>query len=41
MSSLRKQGPIRRALSIDCGVWVPAQRPLRDLGRDDNNVCVP
>jgi tripartite-type tricarboxylate transporter receptor subunit TctC len=23
-SSLRKQGPIRRALSMGCGVWVPA-----------------
>src|SRR5882762_11923125 len=23
-SSLRKQGPIRRAFSIGCGVWVPA-----------------
>jgi len=28
-SSLRKQGPIRRALSIGCGVWVPALRPGR------------
>jgi uncharacterized DUF497 family protein len=29
LSSLRKQGPIRRAPSIDCGVWVPALRPGR------------
>src|ERR1017187_7341692 len=28
-SSLRRQGPIRRALSIGCGVWVPALRPGR------------
>jgi tripartite-type tricarboxylate transporter receptor subunit TctC len=28
-SSLRKQGPIRRALSIRHGVWVPALRPGR------------
>jgi penicillin-binding protein 1C len=35
LSPLRKQGPILRALSIVCGVWVPALRPLRGLGRDD------
>src|SRR6267154_2550265 len=35
MSSLRKQGPIRRALSIGCGVWVPALRPFHGPGRDD------
>jgi ABC-type Fe3+ transport system substrate-binding protein len=40
-SSLRKQGPIRRAPSIGCGVWVPALRPLRGLGRDDAEVCGP
>src|SRR5260370_11914583 len=28
-SSLRKQAPIRRALSIGCGVWIPALRPGR------------
>ena len=38
-SPLRRQGPIRRALSIGCGVWVPALRPLRGLGRDDGEVC--
>jgi len=32
MSSPRRRGPIRRDLSIDCGVWVPA---LASLGRDD------
>jgi len=31
-SSLRKQGPIRCALSIGCGVWVPALRPVRRAG---------
>src|SRR5258708_2624184 len=40
-SSLRKQGPISRALSIGCGVWVPALRPLRGLGRDDEDVYLP
>ena len=34
-SPLRKQGPIRRALSMGFGVWVPALRPRRGLGRDD------
>ena len=37
-SSLRKQGPMRRALSIGCRAWVPALRPLCGLGRDDAEV---
>src|SRR5436309_1532418 len=40
MSSLRKQGPILPAPSIGCGVWVPALRPLRGLGRDDAALAV-
>jgi hypothetical protein len=34
LSSPRRRGPIRCALSTDCGVWVPA---LASLGRDDKN----
>jgi hypothetical protein len=40
-SSLRKQGLMLRALSIGCGVWVPALRPRRGLGRDDEDLCTP
>jgi hypothetical protein len=32
-SSLRKQGPVLRGLSIGCGVWVPALRPGRQRRR--------
>src|SRR5258708_11092382 len=39
-SSLRKPGPIRRALSIGCEVSVPALPPLRGLGRDDTGVSM-
>ena len=32
LSSLRKQGPIRRALPRGHGLWVPALRPGRPSG---------
>jgi hypothetical protein len=33
-----RRGPIRRVLSIGCGVWVPARGASR-LGRDDRHSC--
>src|SRR6476469_6916321 len=37
VSSPRRRGPIRRAVSGYCGVWVPA---LASLGRDDEKLLL-
>ena len=36
LSSPRRRGPIRRSLSMDCGVWVPGLARKCSLARDDN-----